>query len=90
MATNDFVIKNITRNKDNQLFLTIQNDNIFASFTVITDGKTINLPEQLELLLLDKTFDYHKEFLSVIWNWQKGVKINFPIKLSNRRKMQTA
>ena len=85
---NSFIVKNIEKISDKEMILTLQIGKTIEDYIVEVFPKSVSFPEPLDLLLMDKDFNYHKEFLKIISDYKHGLKIKFPITLFDKNTLR--
>ena len=86
---NSFIIENIETISEKEILITIKLGQSAESFTVtMLKNSSVSIPENLELIFLDKDFNYHREFFKIITDYRAGISIEFPITLFDRSKLR--
>ena len=86
---NSFIIENIETISEKEILITIRLGKSVEYFTIILPNhNSVAIPENLELILLDKDFNYHREFFKIITDYRAGISIEFPITLFDRSKLR--
>ena len=86
---NSFIVENIETVNEKEIVIKIRVGQSVKSFNIILQNhNSVSVPENLELLLLNKDFDYHREFFKIISNHRLGIDNKFPITLFDRNKLK--
>lgn len=86
---NSFIVENVETVNEREIIITIRVNQSVEFFNVILlKNNSVSIPEHLELLLIDKDFDYHREFFKIISNHRLGISNKFPITLFDRSKLR--
>jgi hypothetical protein len=83
---NSFIFENIETLSDSELRLAIRNGRELkvysASFPI--PGSVV-FSNDLELLMMQPDFNFHKEFLKLISDYRSGAAVQFPVDLTGAR-----
>lgn len=86
---NSFIIENIESIGRKEIVMTIRIGQIVKSFNIIlSNSHSVSLPEKLDLILMHKDFNYHREFFKIISDFRSGIEFGFPITLFEKSKMK--
>ncbi len=84
---NSFIIMNIESLNDKEFKLSVKNGRekhfYRAEFPV---AGSVVFSDDLEVLMMQADFNYHKEFMKLLVDYQKGAFIQFPVVLFDNQK----
>ena len=82
-----FILENIQKRGNRIIVLTVRNGKLLERFPAsIKNGHSVSFPDRLEVLMMQPEFNFHKEFLKIISDFNNGAKIQFPIVLFDKQK----
>ena len=77
-----FIIKNIESINEEEIILTIKIGKNVKYYNVSFPNRGgVSFPDSLGLLLMNKDFNYHKQFLKILADYKSGLDVQLPINL---------